>query len=282
MQQRLRQFVTLVGEDPAVANVVGFTGGMAGTANSGRMFVALKPLAERQVSAEEVIARLRGKAARVPGARLLMQANQDLRMGGRQSGAQYQFTLQGDDIKELNEWAPRVLNKMRALPPLADVNSDQQNRGLEASLVIDRSTASRLGISPAMIDNALYDAFGQRQVSTMYKQLNQYYVVMTVEPQFWQSPEGLKHIYVRSANRIWCRSVPSRTMSLRPRRSRSITRDCFRPSPSRSIWRPVWRLATRSRRSSERRARWACRPPSVGAFRAWRRRFRTLWPINPS
>ena len=198
MRQRLQQFVTLVGEDPAVANVVGFTGGMAGTTNAGRMFVQLKPLEERQVSAEEVITRLRSKAARVPGARLLMQANQDLRMGGRSSGAQYQFTLQGDNIDELNEWAPRVLNNMRRLPVLADVNSDQQNRGLEASLVIDRSTASRLGISPAMIDNTLYDAFGQRQVSTMYKQLNQYYVVMTVEPRFWQSPEGLQHIYVRS------------------------------------------------------------------------------------
>jgi multidrug efflux pump len=201
MRQRLQQFVALVGEDPAVQNVVGFTGGFAGTANNARMFVALKPLAERQVSAQQVIARIRGKAARVPGARLLMQAVQDLRMGGRSSGAQYQFTLQGDNIKELNEWAPRVVQKMRTLPVLADVNSDQQDRGLEATLVIDRSTASRLGITPAMIDSTLYSAFGQRQVSTMYKQLNQYYVVMTVEPSFWQNPESLKHIYVRSANR---------------------------------------------------------------------------------
>jgi multidrug efflux pump len=200
MQQLLRQFVALVGEDPAVANVIGFTGGISGATNSGRMFVALKPLAERQISADEVIARLRSKATRVPGARLLMQASQDLRVSGRQSGAQYQFTLQGDSVDELNEWAPRVLNNMRRLPLLTDVNSDQQNRGLEASLVIDRSTASRLGISPAMIDNTLYDAFGQRQVSTMYRQLNQYYVVMTVEPRFWQNPEGLQHIYVRSTN----------------------------------------------------------------------------------
>lgn len=200
MRQRLEQFVKIVGEDPAVENVVGFTGGFAGTANTGRMFVALKPLAERQVSAEEVIHRLRNKTANVPGARLLMQASQDLRMGGRQSGAQYQYTLQGDSLDELNEWAPRVLNTLRRLPLLADVNSDQQNRGLEASLVIDRSTASRLGITPAMIDSTLYSAFGQRQVSTMYKQLNQYYVVMTVEQSFWQNPEGLKHIYVRSTH----------------------------------------------------------------------------------
>ncbi len=192
MRQLLQQFVTLIGEDPAVANVVGFTGGQAGAVNTGRMFVALKPLAERQISADQVIARLRGKAARVPGARLVMQANQDLRVGGRSSGAQYQFTLQGDDVRELNEWAPRVLSKMRALPGLTDVNSDQQDRGLEASLVIDRATASRLGVSTAAITDTLYDAFGQRPVSTMYKQLNQYRVILEVEPHFWQNPDGLQ------------------------------------------------------------------------------------------
>jgi multidrug efflux pump len=201
MRQLLQQFVTLVGEDPAVANVVGFTGGQAGAVNTGRLFVALKPLAERQISADQVIARLRGKVARVPGARLVMQANQDLRVGGRSSGAQYQFTLQGDNVRELNEWAPRVLNKMRSLPGLTDVNSDQQDRGLEASLIIDRTTASRLGVSAAAIDDTLYDAFGQRPVSTMYKQLNQYRVILEVEPRFWQNPDGLQHIYVRSANR---------------------------------------------------------------------------------
>ena len=201
MRQLLQQFVTLVGEDPAVANVVGFTGGQAGAVNTGRMFVALKPLEERQISADQVIARLRGKASRVPGARLTMQANQDLRMGGRLSGAQYQFTLQGDNVRELNEWAPRVLNKIRTLPVVTDVNSDQQNRGLQAALVIDRSTASRLGISTAAIDDTLYDAFGQRQVSTMYKQLNQYRVVLEVQPHFLQNPDGLQHIYVRSTNR---------------------------------------------------------------------------------
>jgi len=200
MQHILRQFVTLVNDDPAVQNVVGFAGGNAGAVNAGRMFVSLKPLAERQISADQVIARLRGKLARVPGARLFMQASQDLRMGGRQSGAQYQFTLQGDNIRELNEWAPRVLDKIRTLPVVTDVNTDQQDRGLEASLAIDRSTASRLGISTAMIDDTLYDAFGQRQVSTMYTQLNQYHVVLEVEPLFWQNPDGLKYIYARSAN----------------------------------------------------------------------------------
>jgi multidrug efflux pump len=201
MRQLLQQFVALVGEDPAVENVVGFTGGQAGAVNTARLFVALKPLAERPISADQVIARLRGKAARVPGARLIMQANQDLRVGGRSSGAQYQFTLQGDNVRELNEWAPRVLSKMRALPGLTDVNSDQQDRGLEAALVIDRATAARLGVSTAAITDTLYDAFGQRPVSTMYKQLNQYRVILEVEPRFWQNPDGLKHIYVRSANR---------------------------------------------------------------------------------
>ncbi len=233
MRELLQQFVTLVGEDPAVENVVGSTGGTTGSAvNTGRMFIQLKPLEERgriacvapaflhrivealkplakwferfeacQISADQVMARLRGKLARVPGARLFMSANQDLRVGGRTSGAQYQFTLQGDNVRELNEWAPRVLNKIRTLPMLTDVNSDQQDRGLEASLVIDRATAARLGISTAAIDDTLYDAFSQRQVSTMYKQLNQYYVVLEVGSDFWQNPDGLQHIYVRSANR---------------------------------------------------------------------------------
>jgi multidrug efflux pump len=200
MRERLEQFAKIVGEDPAVASIVAFTGGAAGSVNTGRMFVTLKPLAERQAPADQAIGRLRGKLSRVSGARLVMQVSQDLRMGGRQSGAQYQFTLQGDEVRELNEWGPQVLDTLRTLPELTDVTSDQQNRGLEASLVIDRDTASRLGISSAMIDNTLYDAFGQRQVSTMYRQLNQYRVVMEVEPHFWQNPDGLKYIYVNGAN----------------------------------------------------------------------------------
>jgi len=202
MRELLQQYVRLVGEDPAVANVIGSTGGTTGSAvNTGRMFIALKPLAERQLPVEQVMARLRGKLARVPGARLFLSSPQELRMGGRSGAAQYQYTLQGDNVRELNEWAPRVLSKIRTLPMLTDVNSDQQDRGLEASLVIDRTTASRLGVSTAAIDDTLYDAFGQRQVSTMYKQLNQYYVILEVEPRFWQNPDGLNHIYVRSANR---------------------------------------------------------------------------------
>ena len=151
------------------------------------------------MTADQVIARLRGKLAHVPGATLFLQPIQDVRMGGRFGAAQYQYTLQGDDPNELFEWAPRVYEKLRTLPELADVNTDQQNKGLQASLIIDRTTASRLGITPQVIDNTLYDAFGQRQVSTMYTSLNQYHVVMEVDSQFWQTPDGLKQIYVRGS-----------------------------------------------------------------------------------
>ena len=162
------------------------------------MFVTLKPLEERKISADEVIARLRPKLAQIPGVSLYLQSAQDLRVGGRNSAAQYQFTLQSDSVKELNQWAPVVFQKLRTLPVLADVNTDQQDKGLAANLVIDRSTAARFGITPQSIDDTLYDAFGQRQVSTMYTQLNQYHVVMEVDPKFWQNPDGLKYIYVPS------------------------------------------------------------------------------------
>jgi multidrug efflux pump len=201
MQQKLAQLVSIVAADPAVDTAVGFTGGSGGT-NTGRMFASLKPLSERKVSADQVIARLRPKLASVPGASLYLQAVQDIRVGGRQSNALYQFTLQGDNLQELNQWAPRMLAKLRTLPYLTDVSSDQQNGGLEAAVVIDRDTAARLGITPQQIDDALYDAFGQRQVSTIFTQLNQYHVVMEVAPRFWQHPETLKDIYVRSMNNM--------------------------------------------------------------------------------
>jgi multidrug efflux pump len=200
MQGRLAQFVRSVMSDPAVDTVAGFTGGNQGTGNTGRLFVSLKPLAERRLSADEVIARLRPKLAGVAGATLYLQAIQDIRVGGRLSNALYQFTLQDDDLRELNRWAPRMMAKLQSLPELVDVSTDQQNRGLEASVTIDRDTAARLGITAQAIDQALYDAFGQRQVSTMYTQLNQYHVVMEVAPPFWQSPETLKDVYVRAAN----------------------------------------------------------------------------------
>lgn len=198
MNRLLQQFAAVASEDPAVAGLTGSTGGnFGGSSNSARMFIALKPLAERKISADQVIARIRAKTARLPGATLLLQAVQDLRIGGRASGAQYQYTLRGDSLDELNEWAPKLLREMRKLPGLADVNSDQQNRGLQARLDIDRDTAARLGVTLQRIDDTLYDAFGQRQVSTMYKSLNQYHVVMQLEPQYWQSPDSLRHLYIR-------------------------------------------------------------------------------------
>jgi len=200
MREKVQDLVEIVGADPAVESVLGFTGGgWAGTRNTGRVFAALKSLDERKLNVDQVIARLRGKLSKVPGAALYLQATQDVRMGGRSSNAQYQYTLQAQDLQELSAWAPRVLAELRKLPELADVSSDQLDKGLKTSIVIDRSTASRLGITPVMIDNTLYDAFGQRQVSTIYTELNQYHVVMEVEPRYWQRPETLRDIYVRSS-----------------------------------------------------------------------------------
>jgi multidrug efflux pump len=198
MQKLLHEYVALVQQDPALENVTGFVGG----GNTGRIFCSLKPVEQRKDTPDQIIARLRARTSNIPGASLYMQPVQDLRIGGRPSNAQYQYTLQGDDANELFEWAPRVLQKLRTLPQLADVNSDLQNKGLEATVVIDRATASRLGVTPRAIDATLYDAFGQRFVSTIYTQLNQYHVVMEAEPTFWQSPEGLKYIYVRSTTGI--------------------------------------------------------------------------------
>jgi multidrug efflux pump len=203
MRSRITQLSQIVAEDPAVAGVMAFNGGGFGRAlNTGSMFVTLKPLAERKISADQVIGRLRGKLARIPAVTLYLQPVQDLRVGGRGSNAQYQYTLQSDSVQDLLVWGPRMLAKLKTVPGLLDINSDQQTKGLQAGLVIDRATAARLGITTQMIDNTLYDAFGQRQVSTIYTQLNQYHVVMEVEPQFWQDPEGLKHIYVKAPNNV--------------------------------------------------------------------------------
>jgi multidrug efflux pump len=198
MQQKLAQFVNIIKNDPAVETVVGFTGG--GQTNSGFMFVSLRPLNERKISADGVITRLRREMAVVPGATLFLQAVQDIRVGGRASNAQYQYTLQGPTLEELNEWAPKIaaaLQKETAV--LADVNSDQQNKGLESEVVIDRDAAARLGITVSQIDNTLYDAFGQRQVSTIYVARNQYQVIMEVAPRFWQNPETLRDVWVSTA-----------------------------------------------------------------------------------
>jgi multidrug efflux pump len=199
LRQRLVEFAKTVKANPGVDKVVAFAGGNGGSTNSARMFASLKPNDQRKHSADQIIGQLRKATAKIPGASLYLQAVQDLRIGGRTSNAQYQYTLRGDDVAQLNQWAPKLLALMRHLPLLTDVSSDQLNKGLDAKLVIDRRTASRLGINPRAVDDTLYDAFGQRQVSTMYTPLNQYHVVMEVAPQFWQNPDTLKDIYVRSS-----------------------------------------------------------------------------------
>ncbi|HYB89467.1 MAG TPA: multidrug efflux RND transporter permease subunit [Candidatus Binataceae bacterium] len=199
MREHLKKIVQIIDADPAVEHVAAFTGSWAGAFNTARVFIALKPASQRKLSADYVIARFRKELAHIAGATLYLQSSQDLRIGGRYGNGQYQYTLQSDDLTLLNRWAPKMLAKMRTMPILTDVSSDQQNNGLNASLVIDRKTASRLGITPQLIDDTLYDAFGQRQVSTMYTQLNQYHVVMEVAPDFWQNPETLHDIYIRTA-----------------------------------------------------------------------------------
>ncbi len=198
MQAITLRFVDLIKSDPAVQNVMAFTGG-AGAVNSGFIYLALKPLNDRKVSSSEVINRLRPKLISIPGATVFLQAGQDVRIGGRQSSAQYQYTIQSDNLDDLVKWGPALLTEMRKQHILTDVNTDQQNSGLQAWLVYDRETASRLGITPKQIDNTLYEAFGQSQVSTMYTPLNQYHVVMEVAPQFWQSPDMLKDVYVEAS-----------------------------------------------------------------------------------
>ena len=198
MQQKLAGFIDIVRSDPAVDNVVGFTGGQQ--RNTGQMFVALKPLSERKESAMQIIGRLRGKLAKEPGANLFLNPVQDIRVGGRQSNATYQYTLQADDLTELHTWEPRIRAAMSSLRELVDVNTDQQDKGLQTTLTIDRDTASRLGVSPQLIDATLNDAFGQRQVSTIYAPLNQYHVVMEVAPEYWQSPEALDTVYVSTSS----------------------------------------------------------------------------------
>jgi len=196
MDKIMLPMINIVAADPAVNTVIGFTGGS--TYNTARLFVSLKPLQERNIPADLIIGRLRPKLARIPGATLFLQASQDLRIGGRQSNAQYQFTLQGDNLDDLNKFAPKMVTELGTVPLIVDVSSDQQNRGLQAMIQYDRDTAMRFGITPQLIDDTLYDAFGQRQVSTMFTSLNQYHVVMEAAPEFWQNPLFLSQIYVYS------------------------------------------------------------------------------------
>ena len=197
MSKKMRAFSDIVAQDSAIDTVTSFTGGGNGTSTA-RMFAQLKPIDERKMNADQVIARLRQKTAGIPGASLFFQSVQDVSVGGRFGGAQYQYTLQADNLDDLYHWAPIIMARMRQVPELRDINSDQQDKGLQSFLSIDRDTAGRLGVSVQDIDNALGDAFGQRQVSTIYKGLNQYHVVLEVAPDFQENPDGLKYIYVPS------------------------------------------------------------------------------------
>jgi multidrug efflux pump len=198
MQAATARIVSIIKTDPAVQNVMAFTGG-GGPTNGGFVYMGLKPRNQRDASSSEVINRLRPKLLSVSGASTFMQAGQDVSIGGRRSSAQYQYTIQSDTLQELVQWGPVLLQQMRKLPMLTDVNTDQQNSGLQAMLTYDRATASRLGITPEMLDNSLYEAFGQAQVSTMYTAINQYHVVLEVAPKFWQSPVSLSDVYIRAA-----------------------------------------------------------------------------------
>jgi multidrug efflux pump len=199
MQQITSRYVNIIKSDPAVATAVAFTGGF-GPVNTGQVIVSLKPYQQRKLSASEVIDRLRPKLNSIPGARGILQANQNLRIGAKSSNALYQYTLQSENIDDLVKWGPTVFAQMRKLRQLTDVDTDQQNSGLQARLVYDRQTAARIGITPQLMDSTLYSAFGQSQVSTMYTSLNQYHVVLEVAPRFWQDPQSLNDIYIHSSN----------------------------------------------------------------------------------
>ncbi len=203
MKEKLVHLMDVVRADPAVESVAGYTGAGSGgggsQTNSGSIYVLLKPLAVRKISSDEVIARLRPQLAQFAGARLFLQTVQDIRVGARQANAQYQFTLQADQVSDLNEWGPKLLAALQASPVIADVNSDQQQKGLETDVTYDRATAARLGLTVSELDSTLYDAFGQRQVSTIYNALNQYHVIMEVAPRYWQSPQSLDDIYVSTS-----------------------------------------------------------------------------------
>jgi multidrug efflux pump len=197
MEKKFQQFIDIIKSDPAVATVGGFAGGQA--TNQGNVFVTLKPLRERGLSTPDVIDRMRPKLLNVSGARLFLQSGGGIRAGGRQGNGDYQYTVLADELEDLNIWLPKITAALQDVPELQDVNSDQQDKGLQVDLKIDRATAARLGLNAAQIDNALYDAFGQRQVSTIYKDKNQYHVVMEVAPAFWQSPETLHDIFISTS-----------------------------------------------------------------------------------
>lgn len=198
IKSKLTGYINIISKDPSVQNVAGFVNASSSGGNSGSVFITLKPLENRDANADQIINRLRGKLTAITGATLLLQSAQDLVIGGRQGNAQFQYTISADTLADLNEWAPKIMDKLSKLPGIADINSDQRDQGLQSYVQIDRDTASRLGVTAEQIDLALNNAFGQRQISTLYKTMNQYHIVMTVADEFWQNPDVLKQIYVPS------------------------------------------------------------------------------------
>jgi hydrophobic/amphiphilic exporter-1 (mainly G- bacteria), HAE1 family len=245
LQQKLGEIVM---QDPAVDHVGMFIGGSGNAPNNGRMFISLKPREERTESADRIIARLRPKLDKVEGARLFLQAAQDVRVGGRPSRTQFQYTLQGADLQQLNEWAPKMLAKLASLPELRDVATDQQSEGTTLTVTVNRDQASRYGLNPQLIDDTLYDAFGQREIAQYFTQLSTYYVIMEILPSLQGSPASLDQIFLRSpvtggevplsAFAKWT-TTPIQPLSASSRRS-----------PSVSIWRKARRSARPPMRSS--------------------------------
>ena len=199
MNTSLQEVQKVIKDDPAVENVIGFTGG-GGATNTGNIYITLKPLNVRKIGAPEIINRIRPKLNRLPVASAFLQASQDLRIGGRGSNAMYQYTIQADNVDDLKTWGPRLYAEMKKLPGLQDVNSDQQNGGLDELVTFDRVTAAKLGQTAQSLDAGLYAAFGQSEVSLIYTQLNQYYVILEFAPQYWQNPQGLKDLYFHSGS----------------------------------------------------------------------------------
>ncbi len=269
MQEKLKRYMDIVMSDPAVKAMNANTGG--GSENTGRMQIELKPIAERKVSVDQVIARMRKKLAVIPGATLFLRAYQDITVGARISSSQYQYTLSSENLNDLQGWAPRVEAKMRKLPQLRDIASDQQTKGLQATLVIDRDTASRLGISPATIDNTLYDAFGQRQVSTIYTELNQYHVVMEVDSTFRESTDAIQGLYVRSSTGT---QVPLSAFTHYETQNTALAVNHQGQFPAVTIsfnLAKPWRWVTRYRRLNPRSCTWDFHPIFIRPSRETRR-----------
>ena len=284
--EKAKWFEEKIRMDPdveTVTMVAGTSGGGFGGANSAQINVQLKPVGVRKSTSDQVIARLRRQTSGVPGATMFLQNSQDVRIGGRQGNAQYQYTLQAPDFDSLAEWGPKLLDRLSTLPEIADVSSDQQNSGLSSNVVIDRDTASRLGLTAQAVDSALYDAFGQRQVSVMYKSINQYHVVLALQQQWWESPDFLNTIYVQTPRGT---DVPLSTFThfTQGHHAHFAAAPGAVPGHHDFVQPGGKRRAERRRRppSTGRKWRWACPPTSRASSPAPRGPIRKRCTISPS